>query len=194
MAQDQKNAVERGAWIVFFDESGLSLTPTVRRSWAPIGQTPVLEHRFNWKRASMAAALCYPPNPDDRRTPEVAFHVQYDSYNTETLIEVLDELRTFLAPQPVTLIWDGLPAHRSKAMTAFLATQADWLTVERLPAYAPDLNPVEALWSSVKGVELANLCPGTIDEAITCAQHGIDRVRATEHLPYSFLQHTGLSL
>jgi transposase len=165
----------------------------VRRSWAPIGQTPVLEHRFNWKRASMAAALCYPPSPDDRRGARVAFHVQYDSYNTETLIGVLAELRAFLTPHPVTLIWDGLPAHRSKAMTDFLATQADWLTVERLPAYAPDLNPVEALWSSVKGVELANLCPDTIDEAITLAERGIDRIRATEHLPHSFLQHAGLS-
>jgi transposase len=107
---------------------------------------------------------------------------------------VLSELRAFLAPQPVTLIWDGLPAHRSKAMTAFLATQTNWLTIERLPGYAPGLNPVEALWSSVKGVELANLCPETIDQAITLAQHGIDRVRISEHLPHSFLQHAGLSI
>ncbi|WP_263399804.1 transposase [Saccharopolyspora pogona] len=151
----------------------------MRRSWASIGQTPALEHRFNWKRASMAAALCYPPSPDDRRKPEVAFHVQPDAYNTETLIGVLTELRAFLAPDPVTLVWDGLPARRSRAMIDFLATQADWLTVERLPGYAPDLNPVEALWSSVKGVELADLCPDTIDEAITLAQRGIDRIRTS---------------
>lgn len=79
----------------------------------------------------MAAALCYPPSPDDRRKPEVAFHVQPDAYNTETLISVLTELRAFLAPDPVTLVWDGLPAHRSRAMIDFSATQADWLTVER---------------------------------------------------------------
>jgi transposase len=60
----------------------------------------------------------------------------------------------------------------------------------RLPGYAPDLNPVEAVWSSVEGVELANLCPGTIDEAITLAERSIDRIRTTERLPYSFLQHT----
>jgi hypothetical protein len=92
---------------------------------APIGQTSVLEHRFDWKRASMAAALCSPPSADDRRRPEVSFHVQYDSYNTETLIDVLVELRVFLAPHPVALIWDGLPAHRSKAVNDLLATQAD---------------------------------------------------------------------
>jgi hypothetical protein len=42
-----------------FDESALNLTPNVRRSWAPRGQPPVLTHPFNWKKASMAAALCY---------------------------------------------------------------------------------------------------------------------------------------
>jgi transposase len=195
VAADQKNAAARGAWIVFFDESGLSLTPTVRRSWAPIGQTPVLEHRFNWKRASMAAALCYPPSADHHhRRSQVAFHVQYDSYNTETLIGVLTELRAFLAPDPVMLIWDGLPAHRSKAMNDFVADQTEWLTVERLPGYAPDLNPVEALWSAIKGVELANLCPDTIDEAITLARNGIDRIRDNQQLAHSFLQHAGLSL
>jgi hypothetical protein len=50
------------------------------------------------------------------------------------------------------------------------------------------------LWSSIKSVELANLCPNTIDEAITHARHGIDRIRATGHLPYSFLQQADLSL
>lgn len=143
----------------------------------------------------MAAALCYPPGPHrHHRRSQVSFHVQYDSYNTETLLGVLAELRAFLAPDPVILIWDGLPAHRSKAMIAFLAEQTDWLTVERLPGYAPDLNPVEALWSSVKGVELANLCPDTIDEAITLARNGVDRVRANPQLTHSFLQHAGLSL
>lgn len=143
----------------------------------------------------MAAALCYlPSRGQHHRRSQVAFHVQYDSYNTETLLGVLAELRAFLAPDPVILIWDGLPAHRSKAMTAFLAEQTDWLTVERLPGYAPDLNPVEALWSSVKGVELANLCPDTIDEAITLARNGIDRIRANQQLTHSFLHHAGLSL
>jgi transposase len=52
--------------------------------------------------------------------------------------------------------WDGLSAHWSRAMRAWVAEQ-DWLTLERLPAYAPELNPVELLWSSLKKRELANL-------------------------------------
>jgi hypothetical protein len=58
-------------------------------------------------------------------------------------------------------VWDGLPAHRSKLMRAWLHRQRSWLVVEPLSAYAPDLNPVEGLWASLKGVELANLAGDT---------------------------------
>ena len=69
-----------------------------------------------------------------------------------------------------------------------------WLVVERLPAYAPDLNPVEGLSSSLKAVELANLTMPTLAEAIDQAYQGIDRIRRTSHLAYSFLRHAGLSV
>jgi hypothetical protein len=76
-------------------------------------------------------------------------------------IRALGELRGFLGGQKVTLLWDGLPAHRSKAMRAWLGRQRYWLVVERLPGHAPELNPVEALWANLKGVELANLAGKT---------------------------------
>src|SRR5215207_8825527 len=66
--------------------------------------------------------------------------------------------------------------------------------VERLPAYAPELNPVEGLWSSLKAVELANLTSPTLAEVIDQAHRGIERVRRTPHLAYSFLRHAGLSV
>jgi transposase len=142
------NAHRRRACLVFFGESALSLTPNVRRTWAPRGCPPVLVYPFNWKRASMAAAL----------------------------------------------LWDGLPAHRSSAMRQWIHRQRSWLVVERLPAYAPELNPVEGLWSSLKAVELANLTSPSLGEVIDQAQCGIQRVRRTPHLAFSFLRHAGLSV
>jgi hypothetical protein len=68
------------------------------------------------------------------------------------------------------------------------------LGAQRLPACAPELNPVEGLWSSLKAVELANLTSPTLAEVIDQVQRGIDRVRRTPNLPYSFLRHTGLSV
>jgi transposase len=79
-------------------------------------------------------------------------------------------------------------------MRAWWNTQRSWLVVERLPAYVPELNPVEGLWSNLKAVELANLCGPTLAGVINRAPQGVERVRRTPHLAYSFLRHAGLSV
>jgi hypothetical protein len=68
--------------------------------------------------------------------------------------------------------------------------------VEWLPAYAPELDPVEALWANLKGKggELANLAGDTLNQVIVAATRGADRVRQTPHLPHSFLRRCDLSL
>jgi transposase len=190
LAEGKKNAWRRKAWIVFQDESGISLTPPLRRTWAPRGQTPVLRFHFNWKRLSMAAALAY---RYDGATSRLVFATRAGAYNDASLIEFLIQLRRHLRGDKATLIWDGLPSHRSRAMRAFLATQRPWLVVERLPAYAPDLNPVEALWGNIKGTELANPCAENLDETLDAATDGIIRVRH-RRLAFAFLHQAGLSL
>ena len=91
------------------------------------------------------------------------------------------------------LIWDGLPAHKSREMSAYLAGQRRWLTVERLPGYAPDLNPVEVLWGNIKGQELANLCPDDLGDVAAALRAGMARVRRRPTLARAFLKHAGLS-
>ena len=139
----------------------------------------------------MAAALCYGIRGGGA---QLAFHITAGNDDTDTLIEVLGELRKFLGGEKATLLWDGLPAHRSTAMRAWLNRQRSWLVVERLPAYAPELNPTEGLWSCLKAVELANLTGPTLAEVIDQAHRGIQRVRCTPQLAYSFLRRTGLSV
>jgi DDE superfamily endonuclease len=191
VAADQKGAAAESAWIVFFDESAVSLIPPVRRTWSPRGHTPVLRHRFGWKKASMAAALGYRP---DASAARLCFHLQQPSYNTDTLIQVLDQLALFYAGQRVVLIWDGLSSHWSTRMRAYLDSQRGWLRAERLPAYAPELNPVEYLWANLKDLELANLPTTTLAEVADAADHGIQRVCNSEDLVVGFLAHTGLTL
>jgi transposase len=176
---------------VFWDESGASLLPVTRRTWAPRGHTPVICHHFKWKRVSLAAGLCYGSRGGGA---QLAFHHQQGAYDTDTLIGALQELRCFLGGQKATLVWDGLPAHRSHAMRAWLRRQRSWLVVEPLPGYAPELNPVEGLWASLKGVELANLAGDTLEDVIAAAERGIQRIRSTHHLAFSFLRYSGLSL
>ena len=64
---------------MFWDESGVSLLPVTRRTWAPRGVTPVIRHHFKWKRASMAAGLCYGSRGGGAK---LAFHRSPDAYNT----------------------------------------------------------------------------------------------------------------
>ena len=190
MAGSKKNARRRNAWIFFQDESGVSERPSVRRTWAPKGETPVLIHSFNWKKLSICAAIGY--RWDGRRS-RVFFQTRPGSYDSDSLVAFLKDLRREMRGQKVILIWDGLPAHKSRIMTDYLHSQRHWLTVERLPGYAPDLNPVETLWGNIKGQELANRCAETLTELDTEVHNGMARVRQSRQLAFSFLQHAGLS-
>src|ERR1035437_7304313 len=91
-------------------------------------------------------------------------------------------------------VWDGLPAYKSRAMQEYLLRQRGWLTVERLPGYAPDLNPIETMWGNIKGKELANRCAQDLVELDTAVRGGMSRVKQSRTLPFSFLKHAGLSL
>ncbi|SHN34311.1 DDE superfamily endonuclease [Streptomyces yunnanensis] len=137
----------------------------------------------------MAAALGY-HSTDSDRGPRLCFHLKPGSYDTTALIEALEQDKAFYRGEPVILVWDGLSAHWSRAMRAW-DTEQDWLTLERLPAYAPHLNPVELLWSSLKKRELANFAGDHLADA---TEQGIHRINHNQHLPWSSLTHTGLTI
>jgi transposase len=191
LATAEKSARRQHALIVFEDESGVSLLPSVRATWAPRGQTPVLRHPFNWKRLSLAAALVYEPNASDAH---LVFELRPGAYNGETLIEFLSDLHHLEPGRRMVVLWDGLPAHRSRRMADWITTQRSWLRVERLPAYAPELNPTEQVFGSLKSSELANLCRSSIAEVKTIAEDGLDRIGSDAPLCFAFLRHSGLSL
>ena len=99
-----------------------------------------------------------------------------------------------MVKRPVTLIWDGLPSHRSRRMKSWIHDQRRWLDVEPLPGYAHDLNPVEAVWRNRTGNELANLCPDTIDHAARAADDGLARMGGETGLCLAFLRPCRLQL
>ena len=191
LATTEKSARRQHALIVFEDESGISLLPSVRATWAPKGQTPVLRHPFNWKRLSLAAALVYEPNASDAH---LVFELRPGAYNGETLIEFLSDLHQLEPGRRLVVLWDGLPAHRSRRMADWITTQRSWLRVERLPAYAPELNPTEQVFGNLKSSELATLCRSSIAEVQTIAEDGLDRIGSDAPLCFAFLRHSGLSL
>jgi transposase len=149
-----------------------------------------LRHPFNWKRLSLAGALVYEPDGSDAH---LFFELRPGAYNDETLIEFLSELND-IEQRRVLVIWDGLPSHRSRRMSDWIATQRHWLSAERLPGYAPELNPIENVWANLKSQELANLCADTIGQVAAIAEDGLDRIGSDADLCFAFLHHSGLRL
>jgi transposase len=191
VARAKKGAQRDRRWIVFEDESGFSLTPPLRQTWAPRGRTPVVRHRFNWKRVSAASALCY---RWDGRRARLYFQTRPGAYNDVGLIGFLEELRQHFRGERVLLLWDGLSSHRSRRMTSHLETQRSWLQVERMPAYAPELNPAEGVWGYLKGGVLANRGDDTVEELIELTTNGVRKARSQQRLLFGFLGQTGLTV
>jgi len=144
-----------------------------------------------WKRLSLAAALVYEPDGSDAH---LVFQLRPGAYNQDTLIDFLIDVHHIEKPRSVVLLWDGLPAHRGKRMLDWVASQRGWLSIESLPGYAPDLNPTEKVWGSVKSTELANLCADTIGDVAEAAEDGLDRISSDASLCFAFLHHCGLRL
>jgi transposase len=89
----------------------------------------------------------------------------------------------------MVIIWDGAPIHRSQVIQEFLANgAAPRLHLERLPAYAPELNPGEGLWAQLKGVELRNLCCFNILHLCHELRDAVKRVRRKPQLIESFFR------
>jgi transposase len=187
----KKHARRRRAWLVFEDESGVSQQPVVRRTWAPRGQTPILTPTGgNWKRLSIAGALAF--RWDGRRS-RFFFQTHPGSYTDATLIPFLRSLKRHFHGRAVILIWDGLGAHRSARMRRYVTQQRAWLQLERLPAYAPELNPIEQVWGNVNTRELANVCAPDLVTLRGPLRRGFARVRGQRDLAFAFLRHAELA-
>jgi transposase len=150
LACDPKKAECEGYTLLFVDESGFYLLPGVVRTWAPLGQTPILRCPLTRDHYSVISAI----------TPagELYLALQEAAYDSLAVIAFLQQLLAQI-PGKLLIVWDGAPIHRSKALKAFLAEQAAgriWL--EQMPGYAPDLNPDEGIWHYLKHVELKNRC------------------------------------
>ena len=190
MAGGQKNAAQKGAYIVFLDESGFSERPSVQRTWAPRGETPVLTHRFrHWKHLSAIGATA--SSPRGRRARFFLALVE-GAVRSPDIVRFLRLLHRHL-PGPVIVLWDGVNPHRSLETRHFIE-HADWLTVLRLPAYAPELNPVEGSWSWFKRTVVANFCPANHDELRPALRRARRRLTRRRAVLLGFLHKSGLAL
>ena len=140
------------------------------RTWSQRGHTPVLQHSFDWKQLSAIAGLSF---------WQFYFRFFPGAIRSEQIIAFLGALRRQIK-RPLLIIWDGVATHRSHKVRAWLEDQDGALAVARLPAYAPELNPVEAIWAYLKKHEIANLCRDTISEV---GQFARNRLKSMQRRP-----------
>lgn len=174
MAACKKNAARLSAWLIFTDESGFMLIPSVCKTWAPRGQTPRLHHRYRRDRLSVHSAIAVSPV---RQRLRLFWRMQASNI---TAFDAADFLRHLLAHLHghVIVIWDNCSIHKGRHLTQLCRTFPR-LHVEPLPSYAPQLNPDEGVWGLAKGT-LAN---GRPDDLAALAAHLEDTLTALAHSP-----------
>jgi putative transposase len=186
LAASKKNAARLRAALVFLDESGLLMAPLVRRCWSLRGHTPLLTQRTRGhQKVSAIAALCVAPSRD---RIALYFRLLPDAkVNSERVMDFLEHLQHQLR-SPIVLIWDRFKAHLGQLIDECTPAQSPHLAY--LPPYAPELNPVEYVWSYLKTNQLAN---APAFDLPTLAHQARRAVRSVQHQPRllpAFLSHT----
>jgi transposase len=136
-----RQARRDGAEIAFWDESGFRADGVQGKTWAPVGQTPVV--KVPGQRQSISAASAVSPRG------AFWFATYKGALNGELFVELLKKLM-HRRKKPLRLVVDGLPAHKTKVVKAYVASTQGRLSLHFLPGYAPELNPDELVWSHAK--------------------------------------------
>lgn len=174
------------------DESGYMVTPVVRRTYAPRGQTPIKKAWDRRDRISAISAITVSPK---RKRLGLYADLLSDNRNAEgeDIVRFLQMLRRHI-PGPLTIIWDRGSIHdRSSDVQGFLVKHPEIVT-ERYPAYAPELNPDEQVWTYTKYARMANFAPHSTSDLRVRLDHELRRLRRRPDLLASFIRHTHLPL
>jgi putative transposase len=144
------------------DESGLMMGPLLRRTWAPRGQAPsVAQQGAHRQKVSVAAAVWLSPRRDRLG---LYYHTLPGGYFDNWYVTAFVEAMLQDLGGRLVVVWDGGTMHKGEPIQALAAHFADRLVLERLPPYAPMLNPVEWLWSWLKWERLSNFAPHDVQE------------------------------
>jgi DDE superfamily endonuclease len=162
----------------------------VRRTWGRRGQTPVLWHIGRHRRkVSVIAALCVSP---DRQAVRLYFQLLVEqNFDSDAVLVFVKHLSRHLHA-PMALVWDRSKTHRGAEVRSFLYLARSLPFY--FPSYAPELNPVEYVWSYLKTKPLANLASPNVDHLATIGRRHARSIQRKPNLLRSFLRHSPLSL
>lgn len=170
--------------MLFVDESGFYLLPSVVRTYAPLGETPILHHTLSHDHLSVIGAV----GPGEK----LYFQVYEEAISSTEVIRFLKHLLRH-SPGKLLIVWDGAPIHRSKQIKQYLSEgAAERIHLERFPGYAPELDPEEGIWRHLKRVEMRNLCCADLVQTRREFRAACQRLRQKPNVIRSCLKHSGL--
>jgi hypothetical protein len=172
-----------GACYGYTELAGLTQKPHRCRTGAPRGQTPILFHHFNWKSLSLIAGLS---------RGDLHCELFADPVKSPQLVIFLEKLLRVI-PGKLPIVWDGLAAHRSRLGQDFLAGLQGRIYTLGLPAYAPELNPVEYIWAHLKQHELPNVWAKDLGSLGDLARHRLKLMRRRKPLLIACWHQSSLS-
>jgi len=159
---------------VWVDESAFYPLPAVVRTYAPRGETPILDALLTHDPLSAISGLTL----DGR----LLLQIRERAFRGPEVVVFLRHLLRQI-PGPLLVVWDGAPIHRAQPVKDFLAQgAAARLKLEQLPGYAPELNPDEGIWNYLKHVELRNLCCADLAELRLELGLAVKRLRHKRHV------------
>ena len=189
VATNKKGARRKLAVIAFLDESGFMLHPLRHRTWSPRGRTPVHKAWDRRDRLSAIGALTVSPH---RRHLNLYFHIQSRNVEGEDMVYFVEQLHRHVCG-PLVVVWDRSGPHKA-AGSQLLRKHSDWLSVELLPSYSPELNPQEHCWDQTKYHDLANFLPENVNELYNAASNSLAQQHRNQSLLHSHFQYAQLPL
>jgi hypothetical protein len=189
LAANRKKRASENAHIVLIDETGLQLSPLRRRTWAKRGSRPILKDICSSrKKISIVGALTISAKTQRRN---LYFQSLIDgTYNSDRIAAFLRELLKQI-PGKIIVVWDNGPMHKGLAVRELLK-KTTRLTLENLPPYAPELNPVEQMWSHLKYGHCANQMVSNLFELDEIADDFMISTKHTKRYLKSYWHETPL--
>lgn len=110
----------------------------------------------------------------------------------DDFIDFLKDVKKELRGRKLLLIWDSLPSHRAKVVTDYIGRERRWLRVERYPSYAPELSPVEFIWSPIKTRDLAQIPPKGLRHLKKLVRRSFRRIKSDKVMLKNCLRKAGV--
>jgi transposase len=167
--------------IFYVDEAGVGLLPSLGKTYAPKGKTPVIAHKCRYKHLSVISAIC--------EAGKMFWDIRHDAFKGLSIVQFLKDMLDY-AKKKILVIWDGASIHRSDEVKSFLASLQDgevWL--ERIPPYSPELNADEQVWYHLKAVALKNTCAHNLKELESNVKYAMKGIEENLELIQSFFKH-----